>query len=221
MTRTDSPPLSLAELPRSGAEEVDEELLALPDPPRTERTLTLVALVLAALVSLAFAFSLRHDVQYSLSRAEPLPVGALDTVRITDLPKNRVVTASAALGVSGAMRFERPLVEESSRIVPVLGRDDLWVELQIPRGEVLGRYVPADPLRGRLVPFSEAGPHHRGIASQLSDLRGVALPAGAMVLVQGEEPSAVRSSLLLALGALGAAGFCLFTCVRMLRRVRE
>ncbi|RYZ63291.1 MAG: hypothetical protein EOP08_11160, partial [Proteobacteria bacterium] len=179
MTRTDSPPLSLAELPRSSAEEVDEELLALPDPPRTERTLTLVALVLAALVSLAFAFSLRHDVQYSLSRAEPLPVGALDTVRIADLPKNRVVTASAALGVSGAMRFERPLVEESSRIVPVLGRDDLWVELQIPRGEVLGRYVPADPLRGRLVPFSEAGPHHRGIASQLGDLRGVALPAGA------------------------------------------
>lgn len=222
MTRTDSPPLSLAELPRTGAgEEIDEELLALPDPPRAERTLTLVALLLAALVSIAFAISLRHDIQYAFSRAEPLPVGALDSVRVADLPKNKVVTASAALGVAGAMRFERPLVEESSRIVPVLGRDDLWVEFQIPRGEVLGRFVPGDPLRGRLVPFAEAGPHHRGIAGQLSDMRGAPLPANAMLLVQGEEPSAVRGSVMLALGALVAAGFCLFTCARMLRRVRE
>lgn len=219
MTRTDSPPLALGDLHHT--EEIDEELLALPDPPRKERTLTLVVLVLAALVSLAFAFSLRHDIGYALSRNEPLPVGSLDQVVLANLPKNQVVTATAALGVAGAMRFERPFVEESSRIVPVLGRDDLWVEFQIPRGEVLGRFVPPDPLRGRLVPFTEAGPHHRGIGAQLSELRGAPLPASAMLLVQGEEPASARSAIVLALGALCAAGWSLFTCVRMLRRVRE
>lgn len=219
MTRTDSPPLPLGDL--HPAEEVDPELLALPDPPRTERTLTLVVLLLAALVSLAFAFSLRHDVTYALSRSEPLPVGSLDQAELGNLPNNRVVTASATLGVSGAMRFERPFVEESSRIMPVLGRDDLWVELRIPRGEVLGRFVPPDALRGRLVSFREAGPHHGGIGSQLSDLRGAPLPATAMVLVQGEEPGSARSSLVLSLVALCAAAWSLFTCVRMLRRVRE
>lgn len=215
---TDSPPLAPLAMPDS-REEVDEELLALPDPPRRERTLTLVALVLAALVSLAFAFSLRHDLSYALSRAEPLAVGSLDTVPLASLPINHVVTATAALGVAGSMRFERPFVEESSRIVPVLGRADLWVEFQIPRGEVLGRFVPPDPLRGRLVRFTEAGPHHRGIASQLSELRGP-LPAGAMLLVQGEEPASARSAVVLALAAVLAAGWSVLTCVRMLRKVR-
>lgn len=221
MTRTDSPPLALdLKGPRDLQEEVDEELLALPDPPRGERTLTLVVLLLAALVAVAFAFSLRHDVRYALSRAEPLPVGALDTVEVAQLPNNQVVTASAALGVAGAMRFERPFVEERSRIVPVLGRDDLWVEFQIPRGEVLGRFIPGEQLRGRLVRFEEAGPHHRGLVSQLRDLRGAPLPAGAMLLVQGEEPASARPCILFAVGALGAAGWSLFVCARMLRRIR-
>lgn len=216
MTRTDSPPLGLVR-----DDVVDEELLALPDPPRGERTLTLFALCLAALVSLAFAFSLRHDVAYAVSRAEPLPVGALGKIEVGQLPHNRVVTASANLGVAGAMRFERPFVEESSRLMPVLGRDDVWVELRIPRGEVLGRFVPPDALRGRLVPFEQAGPHHRGLASQLAEMRGSALPKGAMLLVQGEEPSSARGSVVFALGALSASGFCLFAVARMLRRVRS
>lgn len=216
---TDSPQVAPLAMPDS-REEVDEELLALPDPPRGERTLTLAALALAAVASLAFAFSLRHDVSYALSRAEPVAVGSLDSAPLSSLPSNQVVTATASLGVAGAMRFERPFVEESSRIVPVLGRSDLWVEFEIPRGEVLGRFVPPDPLRGRLVPFSAAGPHHRGIAGQLSDLRGP-LPQGAMLLVEGEEPSSARSAILLVLAAVLAAGWSLFTCVRMLRKVRS
>lgn len=220
MTRTDSPPLApLAML--DSREEIDEELLALPDPPRRERTLTLLALGLAAIVSLAFAFSLRHDVRYALSPTDPVPVGALDRVPLAELPENQIVTATAPLGAAGAMRFERPFVEESSRIVPVLGRDDLWVEFQIPRGEVLGRFLPPEALRGRLVPFVTSGPHHRGLAAQLAELRGAPLSPHAMLLVQGEEPSSARSSILLALAAVLAAGWSVLTAARMLRKVRS
>lgn len=215
MTRTDSPPIGMLR------DEVDEELLALPDPPRGERTLTLVALLLAAVMSLAFAFSLRHDVAYALSRSEPSPVGALAHVDLAQLPHNAVVTAEATLGLAGAMRFERPFVEDGLRLVPVLGRNDLWVELTIPHGEVVGRFVAPTALRGRLVPFDQAGPHHRGLAAQLEELHGAPLPEGALLLVQNEEPRSLRSAVLMALAAIVAAAVCVLSAARILRKVRS
>jgi hypothetical protein len=200
---------------------LDPELLALPDPPRRERTLTVLFLALTALSSCAMSFALRGDVAYAFGAPAALDLGELRDASIKSAASdNRFVRGQGILGAAGAIRFERPFESDSYRLSPVAGRRDLWVEVRVPAGEESGRYVPPTSFAGRLVPFDSAGPRHRGLVSAIEGATGEAVPAGAKVLVDEEVPSRARWAVALAAVFLAFAVWNAAAIARLLRRAR-
>jgi hypothetical protein len=212
-------PLHLA-----GAEskdEVDPELVALPDPPRRQRTLTLLVLAFAAGTALVMAFALRHDVAYAVARRTPASVGDLRAVSASALApfENTRVNAEAMLGAAGGIRYERLLSEDTFRTLPVAGRPDIWVEVRVPAGQESGRWEPPRSFTGRLIRFDASGPRHRGLASAIEHANKERLPGGTWLLVDGEEPADARWVLVLAATFLGFAAWNMAAIAKMLRPV--
>ncbi|WP_394842881.1 hypothetical protein LZC95_38140 [Pendulispora brunnea] len=194
------------------AEPVDPELLQLPDPPRRERTWTLLLLVVTALASLAMVVSLARDAAYAFAPSSPFEAGELLALKLEEVGQNRLVNARGMLGASGAIRYERPFESDSYRLAPVAGRSDLWVEIRVPSGQESARFVPPSTFSGRLVRFDAVGPRHRSLRSHV--------PAHAWLLVDGETPDRARWSCGLMVLFVGFAVWNVATLVRLTRRVR-
>jgi hypothetical protein len=213
---------SALELGRDSSDELDPELLALPDPPRRERTLTVVILGLAAVLSLAMVFALRRDVAYAFASHTPGDVGELRTAAGETLAasENRLVRAEGMPGAAGGIRYERPFLDDTFRTLPVAGREDVWVDVRVPAGQESGRWEPPRVFTGRLVRFGAAGPRHRGLASAIERTTGSTVPSGAWLLVDGEEPGSARWTALLAAMFLGFAAWNAVEIRRIVRKVR-
>jgi hypothetical protein len=124
------------------------------------------------------------------------------------------------LGAAHAIRYERPLVSDSFRLMPVAGRPNVWVEVRVPAGAENIRYVPASQFTGRLVRFDAAGPKHRGLASAVRDATGQQVPEASFLLVEGEAPASARWAVMLVAMFLGFAMWNLSITAKLLRRVR-
>jgi hypothetical protein len=216
--------------PRSESQrdELDPELLSLPDPPRSGRTLTMAILALAAVSALAMTFALRRDVAYALApilgyagKGAAADVGDLRLVTpdVLSANENRFVRGDAMLGVAGGIRYERVLVEDSFRTLPVAGRGDVWVDVRVPSGQENGRWEPPRTFAGRLVRFGDAGPRHRGIADAIASVTHERVPASAWLVVDGEEPASSRWVLALAAAFLCFAVWNVLSAVRLVRKV--
>ncbi len=211
----------LPEVSASREEELDPELLALPDPPRQQRTLTLVLLAATALASLAMVYSLRRDVAYAFASSVALELGELGQVSFGPLEGNKLVRGRAMLGAAGAIRYERPFESPSYRLAPVAGHPNIWVEVQVPEGAESGRFIPPQQFVGRLVPFVKAGPKHRGLARAINGATGQVVPEGAWLLADGERPSDARWAVALVVLFALFAGWNLVTMVKLVRKVKE
>jgi hypothetical protein len=201
-------------------DEVDPELLSLPDPPRRERTWTLLVLALTAVVSVAMAIALRPDAAYAFASSVPTELGELQDVTPAALAGNRFVGARAMLGAAGAIRFERPFAEDTFRLSPVAGRRDVWVLVRVPAGEETARYVPPSQFRGRLVRFDGAGLRNRGLRGVVEQATGEAVPATAWMLVDGETPGSAGWAVGLAALFVAFAAWNLGAIAKLVRRVR-
>lgn len=201
-------------------EELDPELLDLPDPPKRERSLTVALLLFTAVASLAMVLALRRDAAYAFSPARAEDLGDLGTAPPTALRDNAFVRAHAMLGAAHAIRYERPLVSSSFRLMPVAGRPNVWAEVRVPAGAENVRWVPPSELTGRLVRFDTSGPKHRGLADAVKTATGQDVPSGAWLLVQDEGPSDARAALLLVALFTGFAAWNVFATTRLLRRIR-
>lgn len=204
----------------TATEELDPELLALPDPPKKGRTATLLLLALTAVASLAMVFVLRRDVAYAFVPASPADLGDLRTAeQAFRANENGYVSAHAMLGAAGGIRYERAFAADTFRALPVAGRPDVWVEVRIPRGQEGGRWEPPRTFSGRLVRFDATGPRHRGLRSAIGAVTDQAVPAGAWLLVDGEAPAASRWSAALALLFFAFAVWNVTAITKLVRRV--
>jgi hypothetical protein len=123
------------------------------------------------------------------------------------------------LGAAHAIRYERPLVSDSFRLMPVAGRPNVWVEVRVPpRGENM-RWVPPQRLSGRLVRFDAAGPRHRGLTEAIRDVTGEDVPKGAWLLVDGAAPADAQWAVLLVALFFGFAAWNAVATARLLRKV--
>jgi hypothetical protein len=219
----ESPSLpSALELAGAERDEPDPELLALPDPPKRDRTLTVVVLVLAAFAALAMVFALRRDVAYALGGSSAAALGDLHVATAETLgpSDNHFVRADAMLGAAGGIRYERPFANDTFRALPVAGRPDVWVDVRVPAGEETGRWEPPHSFAGRLVRFDTAGPRHRGLARAIEQTTGARIPAEAWLLIDGEEPDGSRWALVLAALFLGFAAWNVVAITRIVRKVK-
>jgi hypothetical protein len=199
---------------------IDPELLDLPDPPKRERSVTVGMLVFTAFASLAMVVSLRGDATYAFAPTLPTNLGDLGSAPAAAFVENGFVTGTGMLGAAKAIRYERPLVSDSFRLMPVAGRPNVWVEVRVPAGSENIRYVPPSQFTGRLVKFESAGPKHRGLAAAVSDATGQNVPAASWLLVEGDVPTGARGAILLVLMFLGFALWNVTAAAKLLRKVR-
>lgn len=197
----------------------DPELVALPAPPRRERSLAAALMITTALAASLMCWALRGEVSYAFARPVPVEVGDLSSFRPETLPASTYVEAKALLGTTGAIRYARPLEGDSYRLHPVAGNDRIWVEVRVPEGMEGPRFVPPTSFAGRLSPLKSSGIRHSGIAGSVSKQTDVEIRPDAWILSDGSSPRASRWSV--ALFALFAffAGWNVFSTIRILRRV--
>jgi hypothetical protein len=199
----------------------DPELLALPAPPRRERTAAIVLMVVTAALAAWMAFTLRGEARYALTQGQPLEVGDLTALQPTAELANRYVRASGLLGTAGAIKYGRAAEGDSFRLAPVAGSRQLWVEIRVPEGFEGPRFVPPTQFAGRLVPLAEAGIRHVGLARAVEAQAGVRLAPDAWVLMDGASPRASRWALALVVLFLGFAGWNVMALGRIVVRVRD
>jgi hypothetical protein len=198
---------------------VDPELLDLPNPPKRERSVTVAMLVFTAVASLAMVAALRGDASYAFATAHPTDLGDIGSAPPAAFVENGYVSGTAMLGAAHAIRYERPLVSDSFRLMPVAGRPNVWVEVRVPAGAENVRYVPPNQISGRLVKFESAGPKHRGLASAVRDATGTKVPEASWLLVEGDAPKDSRWAIMLIAMFLGFAVWNLSMTAKLLRKV--
>lgn len=203
----------------SDEEAVDPELLELPNPPKKERTATVALLLFTAVASLAMCFALRRDAAFAFGDAHPANLGDLGSAPANAFVENGFVEGTAMLGAAHAIRYERPLISDSFRLMPVAGHDNVWVEVRVPAGAENVRYVPPSQMTGRLVRFETAGPKHRGLAAAVRDATGKEVPENAWLLVEGEAPASSRWAVMLIVMFLGFAMWNLGVSAKLLKKV--
>ncbi len=201
-------------------EEVDPELLELPDPPRKERRTTLALLALSGVLSAAMAVGLSRDAAYALGGSSATGIGDLRSADAATFVPNSYVEGTGRLSGSGALRYERPFESDSYRLMPVAGRDDVWVEVRVAAGDESGRWIPPQEFSGRLVPFSKAGLRHRGLRGGVEDMTGAKVPERAWLLVDGQTPDDARWSALLTAMFAAFAAWNVVTLFRLTRKVK-
>jgi hypothetical protein len=216
---TEAPTSELSGPSQGDEDELDPELLELPDPPKRERTVVIAMLLFTAVASLAMIFALRRDAAYAFVPAEPADVGDLAVAPASAFAENRFVRASGMLGAAHAIRYERPVASDSFRLMPIAGHPNIWVEVRVPAGRENVRYVPPDHFVGRLVRFEAAGPKHRGLASAVRDATGQEVTRDAWLLVEGDSPSGFRWAALLVVLFAGFAAWNVFVTAKLLRKV--
>ncbi len=213
-----SRPPETAELPSLALPARDPDLEALPEPRRPGRRLTLVSLSVTALVALAMAWALSGEAAYSLEKGPPKDLGNLSELRPGPALANTWVHGEALLGSAQAIRYHRPLEDDSYRLAPVAGNDTVWVQIRVPEGMEGPRFVPPTSFVGRLVPISSAGLRHSGLDDAVETAGAGKVPDGAWLLIDGEAPATTRWAIGLVVMFLGFAAFNVYGLARLLRR---
>jgi hypothetical protein len=217
-----SPTLSPSgQTPSIGAASPDPDLIALPAPPKGERTATVILMLITAGLALWMVAALLAEVRYALTPGTPSDVGDLATIRPTADMANRYTRATGLLGTAGAIRYGRAAEGDSFRLAPIAGNPKIWVEIRVPEGFEGPRFVPPTAFAGRLVPFEEAGIRHAFLRKAVSDQTDAEVPADAWLLIEGSSPRASRWAVALAALFVGFAGWNLVGVVRLLRRIRD
>lgn len=216
---TDQP--TAQDLPAGATAAADDELAALPAPPRRERNTAALLMAVTALASAWMVWALRGEVRYALRGSAPLEAGELATVVPDSSMAETFVRGTAMLATVGAVRYERPLEHDTFRAAQVAGNAKLWVEVRVSPGEEGPRYVPPTAFVGRLVPLAEAGLRHGGLGKTVLETTGVRPPPDAWLLVDGALPEASRWAIALAALCAGFAAWNLASLVRALRPARD
>ncbi len=201
--------------------EPDPELIALPAPPKRERTATIVVMAVTAVATLALAWSLRGEARYATSPGQPVEVGDLSRLSPTADLANRYVRGGALLGAAGAIRYGRAAEGDSFRLAPVAGNEKLWVEIRVPEGFEGPRFIPPSSFAGRLVPMKDAGLRHAMLPGEVRDKAKVDIPDDAWILIDSTSPRASRWALLLVALLVGFAAWNVVGITRLVGRVRD
>jgi hypothetical protein len=201
--------------------EPDPELIALPSPPKGERTATLILMVLTTIAALALAWSLRGEARYATANSQPIEIGDLAHFTPSDSAKNSYVRASGSLGTTGAIRYGRAAEGDSFRLAPIAGNEKVWVEIRVPEGFEGPRFIPPSTFAGRLVPMSDAGLRQWMLRSDVEEKTGTRVPPDAWLLIDSTSPRASRWALLLTVLLLGFAAWNVVGIARILSRARD
>lgn len=200
----------------------DHDLEALPAPRRPWRRATLGALSLSAIGSLFLVFELRGEAVFALEGGPPIDLGELSQFHASTRNANTWVHGGGTLRADGAVRYARPLEQDSYRLARVEGNDKLWVQVSVPDDATDpdgAHFVPPTSFVGRLIPVNRAGIRHSVVRAAVGDAWQGTVPDDAWLLVDGEAPVTTRWALALCGLFLGFATFNLLGIAKLTQRV--
>jgi hypothetical protein len=196
---------------------IDPELVALPRPPRQERTISVLLMALTGLLAAFMTAALASDVTYAFAGNAPEPVGELSKLAPGPGLRNTFVRGDGIVRQDAAIRYQRPLESDSFQLVPIAGNDRIWVELRVPPGEAGAAAAPPMTFVGRLLPMQSIAFGLGGLRRSVAATSAAPIAADAWVLVDGATP--VSSQWTVALAALLAA-FAAYNLVMIARILR-
>lgn len=199
----------------------DPELIALPAPPKRERTATVVLMIVTAVLAVWMAVALLGEARYALSSGAPVDVGDLAALSPASDLSNRYVRATGLLSATGAIRYGRAAEGDSFRLAPIAGNPKVWVEIRVPEGFEGPRFVPPSTFAGRLVPMKAAGIRHAFLRDAVREQTDKPVPEGAWLLIDGSSPRASRWAVALAALFVGFAGWNVIGVARILSRIKD
>jgi hypothetical protein len=221
VSRDPSPTLTVPQPPGLDALGQDPDLVALPGPPKAERTVTVLLMAVTALAAIWMSFVLLGEARYALTPGQLLDVADLATLGPAAEIDNRYVRASGLLGTTGAIRYGRAAEGDSFRLAPIAGNNKIWVEIRVPEGFEGPRFVPPTNFAGRLVPFKKAGIRHARLPASVRSQTDQQVPEDAWILIDGSSPRASRWAVALVLLFAGFSFWNLAGIVRILGRIRD
>ncbi|HEY3592913.1 MAG TPA: hypothetical protein VGL13_03525 [Polyangiaceae bacterium] len=195
---------------------IDPELVSLPRPPQTGKTLSLALMSLTAFFAIVLSAGLFGDVRYALSNAEADDIGPMTSLAPGPAVSNRFVKTKGALDRSTAVRYDRVLESGAFEIAKVAGNPKIWVEMRVPDGEGPNFALPATTFVGRLVPLDSVEFRLRSFWMPSRS----AYAAGEWVLLDGATPASFHWSLPLFALLVVFAGYNLAMIGRIVRPVR-
>lgn len=221
VARDPSPSLTIPQPPELDALGQDPDLVALPGPPKGERTATVLMMAVTAIAAAWMSFVLLGEARYALMPGQLTDVADLATLNPTADLENRYVRASGLLGTVGAIRYGRAAEGDSFRLAPIAGNNKIWVEIRVPEGFEGPRFVPPSNFAGRLVPFKQAGIRHARLPESVRAQTDLQVPNDAWVLIDGCSPRASRWAAALVMLFIGFSLWNVLGIVRVLGRVRD
>lgn|GEM_PF-546888 len=216
-----SPTLTAPHSPQLDAAGQDPDLVALPAPPKGERTVTVLMMGLTAIAAGWMSLLLLGEARYALTPKQLTDVADLATLSPTADLDNRYVRATGLLGTTGAIRYGRAAEGDSFRLAPVAGNNKIWVEIRVPEGFEGPRFVPPTNFAGRLVRFEKAGIRHARLPESVRAQTEQQVPENAWVLIDGSSPRASRWAVALVVLFIGFFLWNAAAIARVLGRVRD
>lgn len=221
VSRDPSPALIVPQPPGLDALGQDPDLVALPGPPKAERTATVVLMGVTAVAALWMSFVLLGEARYALSPGQLVDIEDLSTLSPTADIDNRYVRAAGLLGTTGAIRYGRAAEGDSFRLAPIAGNNKIWVEIRVPEGFEGPRFVPPTNFAGRLVRFRDAGIRHARLPASVRTQTDLQVSEDAWILIDGSSPRASRWAVALVLLFAGFSFWNIAGIVRILGRIRD
>jgi hypothetical protein len=175
-------------------EAIDPELLAINAPPQAQRVAALTIMAAAVVAAMALLFSLRGDMAYALSRAQPISLPHVLELEPSKLTANSYVRLAGTPTVGHSIGFTRGFGTHF-RIFPLAGQRNVYVQVQDSGGE---SFVRAE-YSGRLVTFDGMGARYAELARVMSRDAKLPVTGESFVLLTDEPPGAYTWTLFVAL----------------------
>jgi hypothetical protein len=207
----------------------DEELAALPAPPR-RRSRNPWFMGIVVVLSILILWWFRFEVTYFFSSSEPENLGSAVELDPAELPSNAYVSVEAWPNPTRAVKFQRRFREAVYRVVPAVGQKKLFLQTErVPEGDgeegekpssdvsqLEGRYT------GRLISFGDlestflTRSGYKSVRLFFREKLFVEITDDCYLLVDGATPCSFWGYLLL---ALVVAGFGAANAVLLARTI--
>lgn len=182
-------------------DEVDEQLAALPGPPRGRRLLAMASMAAVVVAAAGLLLNLREDVAYSFAESRTVDVGDANGVELSELETNRYVRVRGTPMLSRMVRFERAISGQQYAVFPLAGQRQIFVQVPVEALSDPARAAQGE-FSGRLLTFGQLGGRFRVVREYLSRDLGLPVTAESFVVLAEEPPSSYG-------WAIGMSALCL------------